>query len=104
MLFLDADFFDFLVGFLEESLAASLEESLEGFAAFLAFLGFFPPPVCCILELGNADKLTSMPPMMQGQVPQQVGPLRSTSGVMALMNEAQTPLDVYLDRFRYLYI
>lgn len=47
-----------------------------------------------------ADKLTSMPPMMQGQVPQMVGPLRSTSGVMALMQEASAPLDVYLDRLR----
>ena len=47
-----------------------------------------------------ADKLTAMPPMMQGQVPQQVGPLRSTSGLNAIMGETQAPLDVYLDRFR----
>jgi hypothetical protein len=52
------------------------------------------------LTQAYADKLTSMPPMMQGQVPQQVGPLRSTSGVNSLMAEAMVPFDVYLDRFR----
>ena len=52
------------------------------------------------LTQSYADRLTSMPSIMQGQVPQAVGPLRSTSGVTALMNEAMVPLDVYLDRFR----
>ena len=52
------------------------------------------------LAQNYADRLTSMPQIMQGQVPGQVGPLRSTSGVMALMNEAMTPMDLQLDRIR----
>ena len=47
-----------------------------------------------------ADKLTSMPPMMQGALPQMIGPLRSTSGMMGLMSEAMTPMDLQLDRIR----
>lgn len=47
-----------------------------------------------------ADKLTSMPALLQGQVAGPIGPLRSTSGMLSLIQESQAPLDVYLDRFR----
>lgn len=47
-----------------------------------------------------ADKLTSMPAMMQGVLTGPIGPLRSTSGVNSILNEANGPLNVHLDRFR----
>lgn len=47
-----------------------------------------------------ADKLTSMPAIMQGALTGPIGPLRSTSGVTSILNEANGPLNVHLDRFR----
>lgn len=52
------------------------------------------------LAQSYADRLTSMPPYMQGSVSGPIGPLRSNSGLNTLLQEAQAPLDVYLDRFR----
>jgi hypothetical protein len=52
------------------------------------------------LAQSYADRLTAMPSYMQGVVAGPVGPLRSNSGLQSLLQEAQLPLDVYLDRFR----
>lgn len=52
------------------------------------------------LAQSYADRLTAMPSYMQGAVSGPVGPLRSNSGLQSLLQEAQYPLDVYLDRFR----
>jgi len=46
------------------------------------------------------DRITSQPALLQGQVPDTVGPLRSTSGVRALLTESQTPRDLDLDHIR----
>lgn len=47
-----------------------------------------------------ADTITSMPPMTSGQLPSQIGPLRSTSGVNIMMQEASAPMNVQLERVR----
>lgn len=46
------------------------------------------------------DQLTSMPPMLQGQMPQTIGPMRSTSGMLSTIQESSAPLSVQLDRLR----
>lgn len=53
-------------------------------------------------QLANsyADRITSMPQYQSGTVPSNVGPLRSTSGLLTLLNEASAPLDVFIDRMR----
>ena len=48
-----------------------------------------------------ADKLASQPATMRGGLPDRIGPLRSTSGVMAMNNEASAPMEMNLEHIRF---